>query len=144
MDGQWTLVIVIMVVSLAPFIIFAVIRYARTNYVGIYKRFKKPVQTTGVIEWVECVNIPQGGCYYITTYSYTDNMGERRTAAFKWHMRIGWPGDMIDIHFDSQDPESSIADCQLVYGRKELRITLITIAALIVFAVFGFLYYLSK
>ena len=144
MDGLLTSVIVISIVSLVPFIIFAVIRYVRTDYVMVYKRFKKPVQTTGIIEWVECVNIPQGGCYYITTYSYTDNRGERRTTAFKWHKRIGWPDDRIELHFDSQDPESSIADCQLVYGRKELRITLITIAALIVFAVFGFLYYFNK
>lgn len=144
MDGQWTLVIVIMLVSIAPFIIFAVIRYVRTDHVLVYKRFKKPVQTTGVIEWVECVNIPQGGCYYITTYSYTDNRGERRTVAFKWHKRIGWPGDSIVLHFDSQDPESSIADCQLEYGRKELRITVIAIIVTVVLALFGFLYFLRN
>lgn len=138
MDGQLTLVVVISAALIAPFVIFAVIRYVRTDYMLVYKRFKKPVQTTGVIEWVECVELPQqSGRYYITTYSYTDNTGERRTASFKWHQRIGWPGDVIEIHFDSQAPESSIADCQLVHGRKELRYTLITILAMIVFMVLG-------
>lgn len=141
MDNLLTLTLVIMFVALVPFVFVAVIRFVRTDYVLVYKRFKKPVQTTGVIQWVEYVNIPQGGSYYIVTYSYTDNMGERRTVAFKWHQRIGWPNDMIVIHFDSQDPESSIADCQVVYGRKVWWNTLITIFAMIVFAVFGLSYF---
>ena len=138
MDGQLKLILIILAVSVVPFVIFAVIRYVRTNYIGVYKRFKKPVQTTGVIEWVECVELPQqGGSYYIITYSYTDNTGERRTVAFRWHKRIGWPGDSIEVHFDSQAPESSIPDCQLEYGRKELRYTVIVIFAIIVFTVFS-------
>ena len=141
MDNLLTLTLVIMFVALVPFVFAAVIRFVRTDYVLVYKRFKKPVQTTGVIEWVECVNIPQGGSYYIVTYSYTDNMGERRTVAFRWHQRIGWPNDMIAIHFDSQDPESSIADCQVEYGRKVWRNTLIIFLATLVFAAFGLLYF---
>lgn len=140
MDNLLTLTLVITFVALAPFVFAAAIRFARTDYVLVYKRFKKPVQTTGVIEWVDCINDSQGGSYYIITYSYTDNMGERRTVAFRWHKRQGWPGDEISIHFDSQAPESSIADCQVVYGRKIWRNTLITILGMIVFAAFGFLY----
>ena len=138
MDRPWTFAIVITLVTLAPFIFFAAIRFSRTNSALIYKRFKKPVQTTGVIEWVDCVAVPQGGCYYIITYSYTDNMGEQRIVAFRWHERIGWPDDSIVIHFDSQSPESSIADCQLEHGRKKWRETVITVLAMIVFAVIGF------
>lgn len=138
MDGQLTLVLVISAALIAPFVIFAVIRYARTNYIGVYKRLKKPVRTTGVIEWVECVALPRhSGSYYIITYSYTDNAGERRTAAFRWHKKIGWPGDSIELHFDSQDPESCIAECQVEYGKKELKYTVIVISAIIVFTVFS-------
>ena len=139
MDREWALAVLIIVVALAPFAFLAVIHYARTEHAVSYKQFKKPVQTTGIIEWVECVRIPQGGSYYIITYSYTDNMGERRTVAFRWHRRIGWPGSSIVVHFDSQAPERSIADCQLGYGRKMWRNTLLMIAFMIVLAVMGFL-----
>lgn len=138
MDGLLTPVLVISAVLLVPFIFFSVIRYFRTSYALIYKRFKKPVQTTGIIDWVECVGTQQGE-YYITTYTYTDNRGEQRTVTFRWHRRIGWPGDSIVIHFDSQSPESCIADCQLEYGRKICRNSLITILALVVFSVMCFL-----
>lgn len=141
MDGLLTPVLVITVVSLAPFIIFAVIRYARTDYVLVYRRFKKPVQTIGIIDWVECVNIPQGGCYYITTYTYTDNMGEQRTASFRWHRKPGRRGDGIAMYFDSQAPEKCIAYCQLEYGRKIWRNTYLTLLGIVVFTVFGFLFF---
>ena len=140
MDNLLTLTLVIFFAALAPFVFVAAVRFARTDYVLVYRRFKKPVQTTGVIEWVECVNVSEGECQYITTYSYIDNRGERRTASFRWHKRLGWNGDEISIHFDSQDPESSIADCQVEYGRKIWRNTLITILAVIGFAVYGILY----
>ena len=141
MDRPWALAVLITVVALAPFTIFAVMRFVRAERAVSYKQFKKPVQTTGVIEWVDCINDPQGGSHYIITYSYTDNMGEKHTVAFRWHRRIGWPGDEIVIHFDSQDPESCIADCQVEHGRKIWRNTLIIIIAMFVFAVFGFLSY---
>ena len=144
MDGLFTPALILLAVSLTPFVIFTVIRSVRTDLVWAYKHFKKPVQTTGIIDWVECIDIPQGECYYITTYTYTDNMGKQRTVTFKWHRRIGWPGDSIAVQFDSQDPEKCIANCQLEQGRKVWRITLITVLALVVFAGFGLLYYFSK
>ena len=144
MDGLLTPVLVLSAVSLVPFIFFTVIRYVRSDYVLVYRRLKKPVRTMGIIDWVECVNVPQGGCYYITTYTYTDNTGEQRTVTFRWHKRIGWPGDGIVMYFDSQSPEKCIADCQLEYGRKTWRNILITVAALIVFSVYVFLYFLKN
>lgn len=140
MGNPLVLVIVITVVLLVPFLFFMVIGYTRSDYVLTYRRFKKPVQTTGVIEWVECVSDSQGECQYITTYSYIDNRGERRTVAFRWQKRLGWPGDAIEIHFDSQDPENSIADCQLQYGRRVWKNILITISATVIFTLLGILF----
>lgn len=137
MDRQITLVLVIAAVLLAPFIFFTVIRYVRADYLWKYKRFKKPVQTMGVIEWVECVDIPKGGSYYIITYSYTDNTGEHRIASFRWHERVGMLGSGIVIYFDSQDPASCIAGCQLEYGLRIWRIIYITLFALVVFLLFS-------
>lgn len=141
MNDPLTLVIVITTVALAPFLFFTVIRYIRTDYIMVYKRFKKPVQTTGVIEWVECVSDTQGESRYIITYSYIDNRGERRTAAFRWHQRIGWRGDGIAMYFDSQAPEKCIAYCQLEYGRKIWRNTYLTLLGIVVFTLFGFLFF---
>ena len=141
MDGKWTLAVVIAAVFLAPFIFFVVIRCVRADYVVIYRRFKKPVQTMGVIEWVECVNIPKGGCYYIITYSYTDNVGKKHTVAFRWHKKIGWTDCPIVVHFDSQAPENCISDYQLEFGRRIWRNILEMFLSALVFAVFGILFF---
>lgn len=79
--------------------------------------------------------------YYIVTYSYTDNTGQRRTASFQWSKNIGKAGDKIALHYDSQDPQDSIADCQLKYGKNLWWKVLIALAVILVPSIFIAFYF---
>lgn len=106
-------------VALIVIAVIALIVFALTRHSTFYKNFKKPVKTMGVVDDVEYVSSPHHEeDHYIIRYSYADNSGTRRTAQFIWQRRIYEAGDKIALHFDSQSPDNSIADCQLNYGKS--------------------------
>lgn len=134
-----TLVLALEVSGAAIGLIAALI-FVCTYHTGIYKSFKKPVKTMGVIGEVRVVSGESHGDestrgYYVITYSYTDNGGVQRTNTFKWQQNVGNTGDKIALHCDSQNPQNSIADCQLKYGKNLWWKVLIALAAIILPAV---------
>lgn len=140
MDNQLMLAVVVSL-GVVIFVLFiGIIIFICTYHTKIYKRFKNPVKTTGIIDKTEHDPGPPvaiDGSYtppghYIITYSYTDNMGMRHTASFQWQRNIGKAGDKIALHYDSQDPQSSIADCQLKYGKNLWWKVLIALAVIFV------------
>lgn len=117
--------------------LIGVIVFVCTYHTGIYKSFKKPVKTMGLIDEAQYIRDSNDGeGYYLITYSYTDNVGLRHTGTFKWLQNAGRTGDKIAVHYDSQDPEKSIADCELKYGKNLWWKVLIALAVIIVPAVF--------
>ena len=128
-------------------IFIGIIIFICTYHTRIYKRFKKPVKTMGIIDKTEYVrggNDYNGGYetpdYYIVTYSYTDSMGQRRTASFQWQRNIGKAGNKIALHYDSQNPQDSIADCQLKYGKNLWWKVRIALAIILVPSIFIAIY----
>ncbi|MCM1165334.1 MAG: hypothetical protein NC299_12180 [Lachnospiraceae bacterium] len=117
-------------------VFIGVIIFVCTYHTGIYKGFKKPVKTMGLIDEAQYIRDSNDGeGYYLITYSYTDNVGLRHTGTFKWLQNAGRTGDKIAVHYDSQNPEKSIADCQLKYGKSLWWKVLIALAVIIVPAV---------
>ncbi len=120
----------------------SLIVFVCTYHTGVYKRFKKPVKTMGVIEETQYIDVPdEGENFYLITYSFTDSAGTRRSVTFRWQQNVGGAGDKIAVHYDSQDPEKSIVDCQLKYGKSLWRKVLVILAVLIVPAVFIVIYF---
>lgn len=114
--------------------IVAITLFTVTRYGAVYKSFKKPVKTTGIVDAVEYAasHSDEGEDHFIIRYSYTDGAGARHTAQFKWQRRIYEAGDKIVLHFDSQNPGNCIADCQLNYGRSAWWKALLVLAALFI------------
>ncbi len=148
MNKQLGLMVIVSISALALILFIVVIIFVCTYHTSIYKRFKKPVKTIGIIDKKEYVQgydsyvdgyNPRG--HYIITYSYTDNMGQYHTASFNWQQNIGKAGDKIALHYDSQAPHSSIADCQLKYGKNLWWKVLIILAAIIVPSMFLAFYF---
>lgn len=82
--------------ALLLILFIAVIIFVCTYHVNIYKSFKKPVKTMGIIDEARYVHDPHGGeAHYLITYSYTDNGVVRRTNAFKWLQNIGKASDKL-------------------------------------------------
>lgn len=138
-DQNLMLAVIISIGVLALILFIGIIIFICTYHTRIYKHLKKPVKVTGIIDKTEYVrgsNDYSGGYevpdYYIVTYSYTDNTGQRRTASFQWLKNIGKAGDKIALHYDSQDPQDSIADCQLKYGKNLWWKVLIALAVIFV------------
>lgn len=120
---------------LIPFI--ALIIFVCTYHTGVFKRMKKPVKTMGIIEDAELMDGgDEGSDYYVITCAYTDNAGQPHTVTFNWQRNIGKAGDKIALHYDSQNPERWIADCQLQYGRGLWWKVLIILAVLIFIAIY--------
>jgi len=138
-DHQLGLVIIASIGALMLVLFIGIVIFICTYHKGIYKRFKKPVKVTGIIdntEYIRGSNDYSGGYevpdYYIVTYSYTDNTGQRHTASFQWSKNIGKAGEKIALHYDSQNPQDSIADCQLKYGKNLWWKVLIALAIIFV------------
>lgn len=146
-DQNLRLAVIISIGVLGLILFVGIIIFICTYHARIYKRLKKPVKVTGIIDKTEYVrgsNDYSGGYeapdYYIVTYSYTDNAGQRRTASFQWSKNIGKAGDKIVLHYDSQDPQRCIADCQLKYGKNLWWKVLIALAILFIPSIFIALY----
>ena len=143
-DHQLRLAIIVSIGALILILFIGIIIFICTYHTKIYKRFKKPVKTMGIIDDTEYVSPPPAaidGSYtppghYTVTYSYTDNMGQRHTASFQWQRNIGKAGDKIAVHYDSQNPQDSIADCQLKYGKNLWWKVLIALAIIFVPSIF--------
>ncbi len=149
-DHQLGLAIIVSIGVLMLILFIGIIIFICTYHTKIYKRFKKPVKVMGIIDKTEYVRGSDdysGGYevpdYYIVTYSYTDNWGQRRTASFQWQRNIGKAGDKIALHYDSQNPQDSIADCQLKYGKNLWWKVLIALAVILVPSIF-IAFYLEK
>lgn len=114
--------------------VIAVVIFAVTRHGAVYRSFKKPVRTMGIVDGVEYVepHINGGEPHYIISYYYTDSAGNRHTARFAWQKKAFGVGDKIALHFDSQNPENCIADCQLKYGKSMWWKALLIIAAIVV------------
>ncbi len=147
MDNWLKLSIIVSIGALMLIIFIGIIIFICTYHTRIYKRFKKPVKTMGIIDKTEYVrggNDYNGGYetpdYYIVTYSYTDSTGQRRTASFQWQRNIGKAGNKIALHYDSQNPQDSIADCQLKYGKNLWWKVLIALAIILVPSIFIAIY----
>lgn len=148
MKDQLMLAVSISIGVLMLILFIGIIIFICTYHTGIYKRFKKPVKTTGIIDKTEYDRGYEGYSegyeppgHYIITYSYTDNTGVRHTASFKWSRNIGKAGDKIALHYDSQNPQSSIADCQLKYGKNLWWKVLIALAIIFVPSIFIAFYF---
>lgn len=120
----------------------AIIVYICTYHSRIYKSLKKPVKTMGEIisaEWVRGYESYSDGYetpgHYIITCSFTDNTGQPRSVSFQCGRNIGKAGDKIVLHYDSEDPQKFIADCQLKYGKSLWWKVLIVLAVLFVPAI---------
>lgn len=123
-------------------LLVALIIFVCTYHTGIYRRMKKPVKTMGIIDDAEHKDGgDEGDDYYVITYSYTDNGGVRRTNKFEWQQNIGKASDKIALHYDSQNPQNSIADCQLKYGKNLWWKVLLILAAIIVPSMFLGIYF---
>lgn len=132
-----TLTLIVSVVAIVLILFIALIIFVCTYHVRIYKSLKKPVKTMGVIGKTEYVSdSDEGEGYYVITYAYSDNAGQPHTATFRWQRNIGKAGDKIALHYDTQNPERCIADCQLRYGKNLWWKVLIILAVLIALAVF--------
>lgn len=149
-NHQLGLAIIASIGALTLILFIGIIIFICTYHTNIYKRFKKPVKVMGIIDKTEYVRGSydySGGYqvpdYYIVTYSYTDNAGQRRTASFQWQKNIGKAGDKIALHYDSQNPQDSIADCQLKYGKNLWWKVLIALAIIFIPSIF-IAFYLEK
>ncbi len=120
----------------------SLIVFVCTYHTGVFKSFRKPVKTMGVIEETQYIDDPdEGENFYLITYSFTDNAGIRYSVTFRWQQNVGRDGDKITVHYDSQNPEKSIADCQLKYGKSLWWKVPVIFAVLIVPAVFIVIYF---
>lgn len=137
-----TLTLAVIISGMALLVLIGVIIYVCTYHSGIYKSFRNPVKTTGVIVEARYIDVPDDGeNFYLITYSFTDSAGVRHSATFKWLRNIGRDGDKITVHYDSQNPEKSIADCQLKYGKSLWWKVPVILAVLIVPAIFIAFYF---
>lgn len=137
MNDTLTLTLIISGSAILLVLFIALIIFVCTYHTGIYRRMKKPVKAMGIIEDAELKDGgDEGNDYYVITYSYTDNAGIRRTNTFEWQQNIGKASDKIALHYDTQNPQNSIADCQLKYGKGLWWKVLIILAALIILAIF--------
>lgn len=121
MNDVRALALIVCGTALLLILFIAVIVYVCTYHVRIYKGLKKPVKTVGVVEDVEYLDDPDeegsSSQYWLITYSYEDNSGQRQYVTFQWQQNLFKAGDKIVLHYDSQDPQNCIADCQLQYGK---------------------------
>ncbi len=142
MDNTLALALTVSLGTFGVILLVSLIVFVCTYHTGVYKSFRKPVKTMGVIEGTEYIDVPdEGENFYLITYSFTDNAGIGYSATFRWQRNVGGAGDKIAVHYDSRDPRKSIADCQLRYGRSLWWKVLIILAVLIVPAVFIVIYF---
>ena len=142
MNDTFTLALIVSAMSLMLILFIALIIYVCTYHMRIYKNFKKPVKTMGVVDDVRRVKAEHHGeDYYVITYSYTDNCGVRRTNTFKWLQSVGKAGNKFALYYDSQSPHNSISGVQLKYGKNLWRKVLIILAVLIVPSIFAGVYF---
>ena len=137
MEETFELALTVSIGTFGVILLVSLIVLVCTYHTGVYKSFGKPVKTMGVIEQTRYIDVPdEGKNFYLITYSFTDNAGIRYSATFRWLQNVGGAGDKIAVHYDSLDPQKSIADCQLKYGKNLWWKVLIILAVLIVPAVF--------
>ncbi len=140
MNDVRTLALIVCGMALLLIVLVAVIVYVCIYHAKSYRNFKKPVKTVGVVEDVEYVDDSDeedsNSQYWLITYSYEDNSGQRQYVTFQWRQNLFKSGDKILLHYDSQNPQNCIADCQLRYGKNLWWKVLIILAVLIVPAVF--------
>lgn len=121
MNDVRTLALIVSGTAILLIVFIAVIVYVCTYHVRIYKDLKKPVKTVGIVEDVKYYDDPETdnsySHYWLITYSYEDNSGQRQYVTFKWQQNLFKSGDKILLHYDSQNPQNCIADCQLKYGK---------------------------
>lgn len=142
MDNSFALALTASLGVLGIILLVSLVVFVCTYHTGVYKSFRKPVKTIGVIEEARYIDVPdEGENFYLITYSFTDKAGIRHSATFRWLQNIGGAGDKIAVRYDSHDPEKSIAECQLRYGKNLWWKVLIILAVLIVPAIFIVIYF---
>lgn len=119
MNDTLTLALTVSGMALLFIVFIGVFICVCSRHSKIYKSFKKPVKTMGVIDDIRLASVPHDDEQrYIITYSYTDGGGMRHSATLKWLQNAGRTSDKITVHYDSRAPENSIADLQLKYGKS--------------------------